>query len=230
MAKLFERSLALRSTVGLVRLLVLQAAVLCAAAGTASYWQAWLYLALQALINGGTNVYLLRHDRALLTRRLAIEEVGEKERVHQLFFTFLRVSGLVLLAIAGLDRRYGWSTPAPAAVLTSCAIYILASALLFWVLRENSFASSVIEVATEQTVVATGPYRLVRHPMYTGFLLGIAATPIALGSYWAALVLPPVCALFVIRLRAEERTLASELPGYAAYLRATPKRLLPGVW
>ncbi len=158
------------------RELGIQTLVLLSAAGTLAYWQAWTTMGLRLVPVVVTNLYLVRKDQALLERRLAIEEEGEKEGVHKLY------------------------------------------------------CSSVVELREGQTVVATGPYRLVRHPMYSGALLGIAAMPLALGSYAAAMFVLPLCAVFVMRIQAEEKFLSVELPGYAAYMRATRRRLVPGVW
>ena len=96
--------------------------------------------------------------------------------------------------------------------------------------HENSYTSSIVEVEAGQTVVATGPYRVVRHPMYAGTLLMGLATPLLLGSYWAELLLVPGCALLIVRLLAEERLLAERLPGYLAYMNTARSRLIPGVW
>jgi protein-S-isoprenylcysteine O-methyltransferase Ste14 len=102
--------------------------------------------------------------------------------------------------------------------------------LIYRVFRENTYCASVIKICEHQTVISTGPYRLVRHPLYSSTLLLVSAMPLALGSYVAAVFVLPLVALLVIRIRAEERFLSNGLPGYAAYMQATPKRLIPGIW
>jgi protein-S-isoprenylcysteine O-methyltransferase Ste14 len=109
-------------------------------------------------------------------------------------------------------------------------VALAAYVLVFLVFRENTFASSVIEIGAGQRVVATGPYGMVRHPMYTGAVLGAVGTPLALGSYWALLFAPPVVALVVMRLLREERFLRDRLPGYVEYTGKTRYRLVPGPW
>jgi protein-S-isoprenylcysteine O-methyltransferase Ste14 len=224
------KSLLRRAFLGMVRLLILQAVVLAVAAGTLRYPLAWVNLALQAFATTAINLYLLRNDPALLDRRLALEEVGESEPAQRRFLVFLRLSALIMLVMAGLDFRFGWSHVSTPALIGGYALFALGNFLVFLVLRENSFASSVIEIVPEQQVVSSGPYRWVRHPMYTGFLLVMAANPLTLGSYLTELMFLPVCALFVIRLLSEETYLARALPGYDAYLKATRARLVPGVW
>jgi protein-S-isoprenylcysteine O-methyltransferase Ste14 len=209
---------------------VVQGVVLFGAAGTLRYEQAWSYLAVSFVGSAVTNVYLQRKDRELLRRRLTIEEEGETERVHRVFFALVRLLALALFVVAGLDRRFAWSN-VPGSVVAGATLGVAAGLLvIFEVFRANSHASSVIEVGEGQKVVTSGPYRSVRHPMYTGALLGMVATPLALGSYWAEAAFPPLLAVFVVRLLAEERFLANRLPGYAEYLARTPKRLVPGVW
>jgi protein-S-isoprenylcysteine O-methyltransferase Ste14 len=207
-----------------------QAVILFAAAGTFRYWQAWAVLGLRLVPVVMANVYLIRHDRELLRRRLAIEEEGETETVHKAFFTLIVLLGFALLVVAGLDRRFGWSHVPLPVVLGACAVGTAGQFLIYRVFRENTYCSSVVELRESQTVVSTGPYRFVRHPMYAGVLLGAGAMPLALGSYVAAVSILPLVALLVVRIRAEERFLSGELPGYAAYMRATHKRLVPGVW
>lgn len=222
--------LGMRSFFSSLRLWLVLALVLFVSAGTLAYWEAWLHLGLQAASMTASNLYLLRYDRALLERRLAVEEKGESEPVHRLFFNLLRVAGIALPLVAGLDHRFGWSQVPVAVVLVASLVFAAGSILVVIVFRENTYASSIIEVTPLQSVVKSGPYRRVRHPMYTGILLMMAATPITLGSYVAALFFLPLCGLMAMRIFAEERLLAAELPGYAAYMSETPSRLLPGVW
>jgi protein-S-isoprenylcysteine O-methyltransferase Ste14 len=223
-------SLGVRAARSTAQVLVVMALALFAAAGTLRYWQAWIYLGLQATSMTATNAYLLHRAPDLLRRRLAAEEQGESERLHRLFFALLRPLGLATLVVAGLDRRFGWSD-VPAPIVAGATLALAAGILvIFLVFRENAHASSIIEVDAQQTVVSTGPYRLVRHPMYAGVLLGAAATPLALGSLRAEIFFPLSCALFVVRLLAEERFLADELPGYTAYMSKTRRRLVPGLW
>lgn len=212
------------------RVLAVTALAIFVSAGTLRYWEGWLYLLLQALTMTATNVYLLQYDRPLLERRLAVVEAGETQRVHKIFFTLLRPLVLAMLVLSSLDHRFGWSAAPLVVVVAGCVAFAAGSIAIFMVFRENSHASSVIEISPEQRVVATGPYRWVRHPMYSGALLGALASPLTLGSYVGEAFFLPVLVLFVVRLLAEERFLSGALRGYDDYMRQTRKRLVPGVW
>jgi protein-S-isoprenylcysteine O-methyltransferase Ste14 len=229
MAKTSEPSLAVRSARSTVMVVAVSAVALFGAAGTFRYWQAWIYLALQAISMTATNAYLLRKDPELLRRRLTYHDRGETQGVHKLFFALMQPLGMGLLVVAGLDRRFGWSA-VPIEIVAVASLVVAAGMLvIFLVFRENSYASSVVEVDAQQQVISTGPYRLVRHPMYAGVLLSTAAAPLSLGSFRAEAFFPPLLAIFFMRLLAEERFLADKLPGYAAYMSKTRKRLLPWI-
>ena len=102
--------------------------------------------------------------------------------------------------------------------------------VIFLVFRENTYASSIVEVAENQKVISTGPYALVRHPMYVGAILIFFATPLALGSWWAFIPAIIVSTMIAVRLIDEERFLAANLPGYDDYRRQVHYRLIPGLW
>jgi protein-S-isoprenylcysteine O-methyltransferase Ste14 len=224
------RSLRARVALITTKFLAALAVVLFVSAGTLRFWQAWVYLGLQLAGMAATNLYLLKKDPALLERRLTLDQHGEKEKVQKLVMALFRLFGLATLVVAGLDRRFGWSAVPPAVVAAACAVFAAGTLVVFAVFHENSYTSSIIEVDAGQTVVATGPYRVVRHPMYAGTLLMGLATPLVLGSYWAELLLLPGCVLLSVRLLAEERFLSERLQGYREYLSTTRSRLIPGVW
>jgi protein-S-isoprenylcysteine O-methyltransferase Ste14 len=211
-------------------LLAVQGIAVFAAAGTLAYWQGWLYMALQLVSMAATQVYLLKKDPVLLERRLTIEQTGETVPVQRTVIALMRLTGLALLVGAGLDRRFGWSSVPSVAVAAATAVFCAGALIVFWVFRENTYSSSVIEVTSAQTVVASGPYRFVRHPMYAGVLFMGLAAPLILGSYLAELANLPAFALLVVRILAEERFLSEKLDGYAGYLQQTRWRLIPGVW
>jgi protein-S-isoprenylcysteine O-methyltransferase Ste14 len=211
-------------------LLVTQAVPLFLSAGKLSFWQGWTYLGLQLVTMAATNEYLAKNDPALLERRLKIEEAGETDRVQRQIIAGMRVLQVALLVLSGLAHRFGWWLVGPPITALGSALFLAGAALIFRVFQANSYTSSVIEVAPEQPVVTTGPYRLVRHPMYTGVLLMGLATPVLLGSLAGETLILPMLALLVVRILAEERFLVGRLSGYAAYLERTPKRLIPAVW
>jgi protein-S-isoprenylcysteine O-methyltransferase Ste14 len=224
------RSLATRTTLNTAKFLAILAVVLFVSAGTLRFWQAWLFLALNLVWLAIAGVYFLRRDPALVERRLIQDEKGERETVQKIIMAVMRVLGAAMLLVAGLDRRHGWSNVPPALVAAAAVLFVAGTAVVFAVFRANSYTSSIIEVDPHQTVVATGPYRALRHPFYAGHLLMGLATPLVLGSYWAALLLPPGWVVLVVRILAEERLLSERLTGYAQYTSRTRHRLIPGIW
>ena len=117
-------------------------------------------------------------------------------------------------------------------ITTAAVLYIVALGLLivFFVFRENSFASATIEVGSEQTLVSTGPYAFVRHPMYFGAFVMLLGVPLALGSWWGLLSVIPIVGVIIWRLLDEEVFLEKNLPGYTTYRNGVKYRLLPFIW
>ena len=196
------------------------------------FWQAWLFLALTAVFWIFSQIYFLRHDPHLVERRLQHKEVQPQQRLFQLLWSLILPASFV---IAGLDFRLGWSRerfgPVPlAGVLAGDAVVLAGYTLVFWVMKTNSFAASTIQVEAEHRVIDTGPYSLVRHPMYTGMTLTALATPFALGSCVAAPAFALIVPVLIYRLIHEEKTLRRDLAGYAEYCERVPKRLVPWVW
>jgi protein-S-isoprenylcysteine O-methyltransferase Ste14 len=223
-------SLVARTVLGFGALLVALGAALFLPAGTFDYWQAWVYL----LVFGGSaaaiTVYLGRHDPALLQRRVSGGPTAEHERRQQLIQVIASVAFVGLYVVAGLDRRFGWSHIPAVVSLAADVVVAFGFLIVFFVFRENTYTSATIEVAADQVVISSGPYAVVRHPMYSGALLLLLATPLALGSWWALLMFMPLCAVIVWRLTDEERFLVARLSGYAEYRGRVRSRLIPGVW
>jgi protein-S-isoprenylcysteine O-methyltransferase Ste14 len=196
-------------------------------AGTFRYWEAWLFLATLFLPVTFVVAYFLRHDPALLERRLKAKE----ERVRQKSITGLvSVVWLAAFLIPGLDHRYGWSTVPPSVVVLSDLLVLAGYSIFFLTLRENRFASRVIRVEEGQTAITTGPYALVRHPMYAGVSLMLVFAPLALGSWWAMIPTLSTPIFLALRIKDEEEALMEELPGYREYAEGTTWRLIPRVW
>ena len=196
-------------------------------AGTLRYWQAWAYLTILCVLMLVATVLLLKKDPGLLERRLQMKE-KEKEQKRIIKISYLIFPAIYLFS--GFDRRYGWSS-VPAGSVIAADILILAGYSLFLrVLRENSYASRIIEVEQKQKVVTTGPYAVVRHPLYSAVLIMYAICPLALGSLWAMISVPFLAALLVARIRNEEKVLATKLQGYPDYMRRVRYRIIPGVW
>ncbi|NJD10026.1 MAG: isoprenylcysteine carboxylmethyltransferase family protein [Gemmatimonadetes bacterium] len=202
-------------------------ALLLVPAGTLRYWEAWGFLAALLVPMSVVLIYLLIRDPALLARRL---KAGEQDPEQGLVIRMGSLCYFLAFVLAGLDRRFAWSHVAPAVVIAADLVILFGYALFLQVLRANSYASRVIEVAQGQQPVTNGPYAVVRHPMYAAILLIFGAAPVALGSWWALLPVLPLVLVLVARIRGEERFLAEQLPGYRAYLERTRYRLVPHVW
>jgi len=196
-------------------------------AGTLDYWEAWVYCTVLLVPFLFVLTYLLRKEPELLARRIRLNEKEYAQR------RIIRASSLIFFTgflIPGLDHRYGWSDIPVEAVIAADALVILGYALVFLVFKENPFASRVVEVEPDQRVISSGPYALVRHPMYLGTSVMMLATPIALGSYWAFPVFLILPIVLVYRIMNEEEVLLRELPGYREYTQKVKYRLVPGIW
>lgn len=210
--------------------LVFLLVVLFAPAGTFRYWQAWLFLAVFIACSVGLGLYFVRHDPALLERRMKAGPTAEREPTQRIIIALLLAGLLALLVVPALDRRWHWSD-VPAWLTILADIGIAGSfVVFFYVMKQNSYAASTVRVEGEQAVVSTGLYGIVRHPMYAGTLPLILAIPLALGSYWALLLVVPMLPVLAWRLIDEERVLRRDLPGYADYCERVRWRLVPGVW
>ena len=206
---------------------VLVLVVLLGPAGTLDYWEAWAYVGLLFVAVTLIFLYLLVHDPGLLERRMKTKE----RRAEQAVIVKLgSVCYVLAFVVPGLDRRFGWSHVPAAAVVAADVVVLLGYVLFALVLRENSYASRVVEVEQGQRVVTTGPYAAVRHPMYLAVLAMFLSTPVALGSWWAVVPTLPLIAVMAARIRNEEQLLATELDGYQEYARITRYRLIPGLW
>ena len=140
------------------------------------------------------------------------------------------VGFIALLIVPALDHRFGWSALPIAWAVHGDALVAIGFYFIFLVYRENSFTSATIEVAVDQKVISTGPYAIVRHPMYASALLYLVGTPLALGSFWGLVPLGAMLPFLIWRLFDEERLLSESLPGYVEYQRNVGYRLLPGIW
>ena len=207
--------------------LVFMALLLFVPAGTLAYWQAWVYWLLFGCIAAASIGYFSRRDPGLLERRSSMRE---KEASQKCIMAAFIAAYYGLHAFAGLDRRFGWSAVPAWLVLVADLFFLLSFVLVFFVLRANSYAASTITVEKGQPVVTTGPYALVRHPMYAAFLPMLAFLPLALGTAWGLFFSALMIGLLVPRLLYEERFLRKNLPGYEAYCRTTRFHLLPGIW
>ena len=221
---------AAKTLLGLVGLALVTALALFGPAGTLRYWQAWLYLIVFGAATLFITLYLWRRDPALLARRVKGGPIAETRKSQQSIQTFSSFAFLALLVVPSLDHRFAWSRVPLTIILAGDLLVALGFCIVFLVFRVNTFTASTVEVAVDQTVVATGPYAIVRHPMYAGALLILLATPLALGSWWGFLAFPPMLASIAVRLLDEEKLLCASLSGYAEYAARVRHRVLPFIW
>jgi protein-S-isoprenylcysteine O-methyltransferase Ste14 len=196
-------------------------------AGTFAYWEAWGYLAVLFIPVSFVLNYLLKNDPELLERRMRMKE---KEKRQKLIIKISYIYFLLVFLLPGFDKRFGWSNVPVGVVVIADILVLLGYGMFFLVLRENRYASRTIEVVQEQKVIRSGPYAIVRHPMYLGLLLMYTFSPLALGSYWAIIPAIMIIPLLVARIWDEERMLVKDLDGYKEYMQETKYRLIPCVW
>lgn len=219
-----------KTLAGIARMQAALALMLFVPAWTPAYWQAWLYWTLSTAAAPSTALYFLKRDPALMRRRLdvgaAAEPLGSQKIIQG-------IGGLLYAAtfvVAGVEHRVrGASVPA-LVVFIADAVVLVGLALTFVAFKANTFAASTVTVETGQRVVTTGPYAIVRHPMYWASILWFLATPFALGSPWALVPAVLMSATVAVRLVDEERHLRESLPGYDAYCETVRWRLIPGLW
>lgn len=219
-----------KALAGLLRSLLVVAAIFFIPAWSLRFWEGWVYMAIMGAASAAIILYLARHDDALIGRRLKAGPVAEKERSQKVIQTLTAAAGVILLLVPGFDFRWQWSD-VPMTLIVLGDIGVMAGyVIIFLVFRENTYASSIVEVAENQKVVSTGPYAVVRHPMYVGAIVLFLATPLALGSWWAFIPAIVLSAIIAVRLIDEERFLVTHLPGYDDYRRKVRDRLIPGLW
>ena len=219
--------LALRALIKYLFGLFFIAALLFLPAGSLGYGNAWLFLGLlfiPILISG---VVLLIKAPDLLEKRISAKEKEDTQKGVVAVSALLFVAGFV---VAGLDFRYGWSSVPAWCVIASSVILLISYALYAEVMRENAYLSRTVEVQENQTVVDTGLYGIIRHPMYAVTLWLFLAIPVVLGSWWSLLCFAPYIVVIVIRIRNEEKVLEEGLDGYSDYKKRVRYRILPFVW
>lgn len=217
-----------RLFVGIVLFTAAQGAVLFAAAGTLRWPAAWLYIGVYVAC------YTIGLAWVASVNPAVINERGRRSTNTEDFDQrFHRVMPLLIfggLFLGGLDHRFDWSDMPGALQFFGLALLVPALFLAVWVLAANAYAARVVRLQEGHQVVTTGPYRLVRHPMYSGTLLAWLAAALALGSWWMLIPAVAGIVLFVWRTAREDATLIEKLPGYREYARQTRYRLIPGIW
>jgi protein-S-isoprenylcysteine O-methyltransferase Ste14 len=198
-----------------------------ATGGSLVWWEAWVYSAVLLVPMTVFLIHMTRHDPQFLARRL---EVREKQRTQRRIQAWGSLAFLAALVVPGIDHRFGWSNPPRVVVVAAMAIVLVSYLTVLRVFLENRWAGRTVETYAEQHVISTGPYAIVRHPMYAGSTALYLATPVALGSWWALLPVLTLVPIFVLRIRNEEEVLLRELSGYEEYRRKVRYRLVPFIW
>jgi len=215
---------------GLVFVLLAMAALLFLPAWTLNYWQAWVFLAVFGGSALATTLYLMKHDPELLDRRTRAGPTSEKQTNQKIIQTITSTGFVAILIVSALDHRFGWSLVRPYVPPIGDGLILFGMLIIFFVFKQNSFASSTIERAPEQEVVTTGLYALVRHPMYMGAVFYLIGIPLSLGSLWGLSAVVFIIPALIWRLFDEEKFLAINLPGYTEYQNKVVYRLVPFIW
>ena len=165
--------------------------------------------------NGFCNALFFKHNPEFLERRM---RVGEKEKTQKKIIRFSFIFFLLAFILPGLDKRWGWSNVPLMVVIIADLLVVISYAWIVRVFKENIYASRIIEVDQEQKVISSGPYAVIRHPMYTGVAIMYSVSPLALGSWWALIPGLMIIPVLVARLLNEEEVLSRDLPGYVEYI------------
>jgi protein-S-isoprenylcysteine O-methyltransferase Ste14 len=222
--------LAGKTAFGLAVVLAVMAATIFIPAGTLSYRQAWVFLCLYAICNVLVVAYLWKTDRELLVRRMSGGPFAEAEPAQKIVMALASIGFIGLAIVSALDHRFRWSNPPTVVAIIGDMLVVFGFVVVTLIFRENTFAAATIQIADDQRVVSTGPYAIVRHPMYAGAFILLAGIPLALDSYWGLAVIAAILPVIIWRLLDEEAFLSENLTGYAEYKAKVRWRLLPGIF
>jgi protein-S-isoprenylcysteine O-methyltransferase Ste14 len=200
------------------------------AAGTVHWMRGWIWIGLLAFSMAVFLLVVRRRNPGLL--RVRLETRFPTERFDQVFVALYIAAALGFFVVAGLDVRLGWTRLSFTWVYVGIALHLAGSAAVTAAGAANPYLDAIVRVQRERghVVVTSGPYAIVRHPMYSGVVAMFLGWPLVLGSLWAFVPAGCVVLLFVFRAANEERTLRRELPGYEEYTHRTRRRLVPGLW
>jgi protein-S-isoprenylcysteine O-methyltransferase Ste14 len=206
-------------------------AVIFIPAWTLNYWQGWAFFLTLGILTSLATIYIAIHDKKLLERRMNVGPTAEKTLVQKIITAIGLPLFMAAILIMVFDHRFGWSPTVPAFIsVFGDALAALGILIYYFVVKENCYAGATIEVERGQTVVSTGLYAIVRHPMYAGAILVFIGMPLALASWWGLLFVPVFIGGFAWRLLHEETFLGQHLEGYMEYKYKVRYRLVPYVW
>lgn len=207
-------------------IMIVMGLILFLPAGSFKYWQGWIWWAEISAITLFITAYFIKNDPRLLSRRMKVKE----KQPQPFIIKTLSLLSMFTYLLPGFDYRFHWSAIPIEVVIASNTIVLTGYMIIFFVFKQNSYASAVIQVEEEQSIISTGLYAIVRHPMYSGLLMMMLFTPLALGSYWALLFASLFIPTIIFRIRKEEELLLRQLPGYTDYCQKTRYRLIPQIW
>jgi protein-S-isoprenylcysteine O-methyltransferase Ste14 len=222
--------LLVRAFAGFAFLFAVLAVVMFGSAGTLHYGRGWTVLAVFFGCAGIISVWLWFRDKALLERRVKAGPGSEPDPMQNVVQAIAGLVFLSIIAVPGLDHRFGWSHVPLAVSLAGDVLVAIGFVVVFLTFRENSFTAGTIEIAEGQQVIDSGPYAVVRHPMYAGALILLIGLPLGLGSWWGLIATAAMVPVLAWRLTREEAFLAANLAGYADYRSRVRYRLAPIVW
>ena len=199
-------------------------------AGTFDYWQAWSFIVVFMITITMFGLYFSVKDPALMERRKQAGPAAEQSMIQKIVATIAFASLFGLFIIGGFDHRFGWSQMPPLVAWAGDALVVVAFYLYSLVFKANSFGASNIRVEEKQPVSSTGPYAIVRHPMYSVGVLFFAGIALGIGSWWALALLLIALPTLIIRILDEEKLLVKDLPGYLEYEQKVRYRLVPYLW
>jgi protein-S-isoprenylcysteine O-methyltransferase Ste14 len=198
-------------------------------AGTIKYWQAWIYLAVGAASSVAVTLHIMK-DPILLENRTKAGPTAEQRPIQKIIVAYLAIPGIAAFIVPGLDHRFGWSSVPLWLSIIGDIMIIVAMWMVYLVFKENSYGSATVEITQDQEVISTGPYAIVRNPMYSSAAVYFIGMTLALGSYWG--LIPAILTILglVWRLFDEEKFLAQNLSGYRDYCAKVRWHLIPGVF
>ena len=234
-AKPSQQMLSAKIWLSLIVRMTMFAIALLWPAGTWQWWEAWILIGLWAAFAVATIVFLIRNDPALLAERMKSSPVQKgQKRWDKVLMLLMIIVGIGLYIIPGFDVvRYEWSESLPLWLeILAMVLHVPGFVFIVWIMHENTYLSRVVKIDEERghQVITTGPYALVRHPMYSAVIVLVFAVPMALGSRFGLIPAVLMAVLMIVRTVFEDRTLHTELTGYPEYAKQTPYRLFPGIW
>jgi protein-S-isoprenylcysteine O-methyltransferase Ste14 len=219
-----------QAVIGLITLTILLWIVLFLPAWTLNYWQAWAFWLVFVVCISAISVNFLKKDLNLIASRLKIGPAAEQQSSQKLTQSVISVFFILLLLVPSIDHHFQLSSVPVYLSMVADGFVVLGLLVIYLVFKANSYTSVLVELNEGQKVISTGPYGVVRHPMYSGALVMLLFMPLALGSFWGLLAFPPILLAIAVRLTEEEKFLTQQLPGYQEYCQKVKYHLIPYIW